>query len=261
MSVLRWGILGCAQIAAKAFIPSVRASDLNEIVAVASRDQAKARTFADANGIPAAYGSYMELLTDTSVDAVYIPLPNHMHEEWTIHAAFAGKHVLVEKPMALTERQAVHMVQACEQSGVKLQENVMYRHHPRYDRVKEIIRSGDIGTVRAVNGVFTSDRSVMQGDFRFRQEMGGGSLYDIGCYLFSAARYVLDEEPIAVTTQALFSLEHGGVDMMASGILEFPGDVGMTFQCGLWLNSPISWKSAARMARSACLRHSRSEAI
>ncbi|WP_274649537.1 Gfo/Idh/MocA family protein [Paenibacillus humicola] len=234
MKKLRWGILGCAQIAAKAFIPSVRASDIQEITAAASRDAAKARAFADAHGIPDAYGSYMELLADPNIDAVYIPLPNHMHREWTIRAARAGKHVLVEKPMAVSERHAVQMVEACEQLGVHFQENVMYRCHPRYDRLKEIIRSGEIGTVRAVHGVFTSDRSAMEHDIRFRQDMGGGSLYDIGVYLFSAARYVLEAEPVAAAAQAFFSPEHGNVDMMASGIVEFPDHVALTFQCGLW---------------------------
>jgi xylose dehydrogenase (NAD/NADP) len=234
MKKLRWGIMGCAQIAAKAFIPSVRASDIQEIAAVASRDETRARTFADAHGIPNAYGSYMELLADPNVDAVYMPLPNHMHQEWTIHAARAGKHVLVEKPMSVSERDAVKMVEACEQFGVHFQENIMYRCHPRYDRVKEIICSGEIGTVRAVHGVFTSDRSAMERDIRFRQEMGGGSLYDIGCYLLSAARYVLEAEPVATTVQAFFSPEHDSVDMMAAGLVEFPGNVAMTFQCSLW---------------------------
>ncbi|NBD28155.1 Gfo/Idh/MocA family oxidoreductase [Paenibacillus sp. T1] len=226
--------MGCAQIAAKAFIPSVRSSDTHEIAAVASRDVTRARTFADKHGIPDAYGSYMELLADPNIDAVYVPLPNHMHREWTIHAARAGKHVLVEKPMAVSERDAVQMVEACEQFGVHFQENVMYRYHPRYDRIKEIVHSGEIGSVRAIHGVFTSDRSAMEGDIRFRQEMGGGGMYDIGCYLLSAARYVLEKEPAAATMQALFSPEHGGVDMMASGLVEFPGDAAFTFQCGLW---------------------------
>ncbi|SEN94323.1 Gfo/Idh/MocA family protein [Paenibacillus sp. OV219] len=234
MRKLRWGIMGCAQIATKAFIPSVRASDIHEIVAVASREETRARVFADAYGIQDAYGSYMELLANPLIDAVYIPLPNHMHQEWTIHAARAGKHVLVEKPMSMSERHAIQMVEACEQFGVHFQENIMYRFHPRYDRVREIIRSGEIGTVRAVHGVFTSDRSNMERDIRFHQEMGGGSMYDIGCYLLSAARYVLEMEPAATTVQAFFSPEHDGVDMMASGLVEFPADVAFMFQCGLW---------------------------
>ncbi|AZN41576.1 Gfo/Idh/MocA family protein [Paenibacillus albus] len=234
MRKLRWGIMGCAQIATKAFIPSVRASDIHEIVAVASREETKAREFAAAYGIQGAYGSYMEMLANPNIDAVYIPLPNHMHQEWTIHSARAGKHVLVEKPMSVSERHAVQMVEACEQFGVHFQENIMYRFHPRYDRVREIIRSGEIGTLRSVHGVFTSDRSNMKSDIRFHQEMGGGGMYDIGCYLLSAARYVLEKEPVATTVQAFFSPEHGGVDMMASGLVEFPDNVAFTFHCGLW---------------------------
>ncbi|MBO7744306.1 Gfo/Idh/MocA family oxidoreductase [Paenibacillus sp. MWE-103] len=234
MKKLRWGIMGCAQIAAKAFIPSVRVSDMQAIAAVASRDEAKARSYADTHGIPGAYGSYQDLLTDPNIDAVYIPLPNHLHREWTIEAARAGKHVLVEKPMAVTASDAAAMVEACERFGVHLQENVMYRCHPRYDRIKDILRSGEIGTIRGVHGVFTSDRSALAGDIRFVREMGGGSLYDIGCYLFSAARYLLETEPVAATAQAFFSPDHGGVDMMASGLVEFPGDAALTYQCGLW---------------------------
>lgn len=234
MNKLRWGIISCANIAKKAFIPAVRESEHGIVTAIASRDIGKAQAVAEAHGIATAYGSYMELLNDPNVDAVYIPLPNHMHREWTIRAARAGKHVLCEKPAALSERNAVQMVEACEQFGVKFQEAFMYRYHPRYDRVREIVRSGEIGDVRSVHGTFTFNKSQAAGDVRLSKEMGGGGIYDVGCYLFSAARYILSQEPVAATAHAFFSSQHDEVDMMASGLVEFPNSVAMTFQCGMW---------------------------
>lgn len=234
MSKLRWGIIGCANIATKAFIPAVRQSEHGVVTAIASRDEAKARAAAETHGIPTAYGSYVELLNDPNVDAVYIPLPNHLHREWTIRAARAGKHVLCEKPASVSERHTVQMVEACEQFGVQFQEAFMYRYHPRYDRVRGIIRSGEIGDVRSVHGVFSFNKSEAAGDVRLVREMGGGGIYDVGCYLISAARYVLGQEPEAATAHAFFSPQHDEVDMMASGLVEFPNSVSLTFQCGMW---------------------------
>lgn len=231
---LRWGILGCAQIAFKSFIPAIKQSQFGELAAIASRDEDKARTAAEAHGIPKFYGSYAELLADPDVDAVYIPLPNHLHREWTIRAARARKHVLCEKPMSLTERNAVQMAEACEQFGVKLQEVFAYRYHPRYERIRDIVASGELGEIRGIHGTFTFDKSGVEHDIRFSREMGGGGLYDVGCYLISAARYVLRQEPTAATAQAYFSPKHDDVDMMASGLIEFPNGVGFTFQCGMW---------------------------
>jgi xylose dehydrogenase (NAD/NADP) len=234
MSKLRWGILGCAQIATNNIIPAIRESEYGEVAAIASRDESKAKQTAEALGIPRAYGSYEALLADSSIDAVYIPLPNHLHYEWTIRAAEAKKHILCEKPLSLNEREAVQMAEACEKNGVKLAEAFMYRYHPRYGRIKEIIRSGEIGELRGMQGMFTINTASADGNIRFRADMGGGSLYDVGCYLISAARLLLEKEPQAVTVRSLFSPEHDNVDMMASGLLEFDGGVNMTFQCGMW---------------------------
>lgn len=231
---LQWGILGCANIAIGAVIPGLKQSELNEVTAIASRDIDKATTTAEELQIPKAYGSYEELLEDPSIDAVYIPLPNHLHKEWTIRAAEAGKHILCEKPLALTEAEAVDMAEAAAKAGVHLSEAFMYRYHPRYDIIKDLLDSGAIGEIRAIHSSFTFNNSGNSQNVRFRKDWGGGSIYDIGCYPINAARILLGSEPEAVTVQAFFSPEHDNVDMMASGLIEFEGNVGLTFDCGMW---------------------------
>ncbi|MCM3175583.1 Gfo/Idh/MocA family oxidoreductase [Paenibacillus sp. MER 99-2] len=231
---LRWGILGSASIAVRSVIPGLQQSELNVVTAIASRDEEKAKQTADQLGIDQAYGSYEALLADDSIDAIYIPLPNHLHREWTIRAAEAGKHILCEKPLALTAKEAEEMVQACADAKVQLAEALMYRHHPRYDQIKEIIASGEIGTVRGIHSTFSFNNSGSDGNVRFKREWGGGALYDIGCYSISAARLILGQEPTAATVIGLFSPEHDHVDMMASGLLEFDGQVGVTFDSSMW---------------------------
>lgn len=231
---LRWGILGCANIAVKSVIPGIQQSARGEATAIASRSEQKARETADKLGIPKAYGSYEALLADPDIDAVYIPLPNNLHKEWTIRAAEAGKHVLCEKPFAIDAAEAEEMVRACADHGVKLAEAFMYRHHPRYGKIKEIVASGEIGDIRGIHGAFTFNNSRNTTNFRNNLEMGGGSIYDIGVYPISASRLLLDREPEAATVHALFSPEHGGVDMMASGLLEYAGGVALTFDCAMW---------------------------
>ncbi|MEX2461947.1 MAG: Gfo/Idh/MocA family oxidoreductase [Paenibacillaceae bacterium] len=231
---LRWGILGCAGIAVKSVIPGIQQSQTSTVSAIASRDAGKAEAVAKQLGIAQAYGSYEELLADPNIDVVYIPLPNHLHCEWTIRAAEAGKHVLCEKPIALDAQEAEKMVKACSDAGVLLAEAFMYRHHPRYDRIKEIIRSGEIGAIRGIHGAFTFNEAANSENVRFKRFMGGGSLYDVGCYPISAARYILEREPEAATVHAIFSSEYDHVDMMAAGILEFSGGVALTFDCGMW---------------------------
>ncbi|MDF2722758.1 MAG: oxidoreductase protein [Paenibacillus sp.] len=235
-SKLRWGILGCANIN-RSVVPGIQKSRLGEVTAIASRSADKAKEHAEKYGIPQAYGSYEALLADDSIDAVYIPLPNHLHKEWTIRAAEAGKHILCEKPFAIDAEEAEEMVAACEKHGVKLAEAFMYRHHPRYAKVKEIIASGEIGTIRGLRGTFTFNNSGNTTNFRNNVSMGGGSVYDIGVYPISAARLVLGQEPEAATAHAFFSPQHGGVDMMASGLLEFADGVALQFDCGMWAAS------------------------
>jgi len=234
MKRLRWGILGCAAIADRAVIPAVLASETGELVGVASRNEEKAKAKAEEFGIPKHYGSYEALLADPDIDAVYIPLPNHLHKEWTIAAAKAGKHILCEKPLAMNAAEAQEMVDACKEAGVHLAEAFMYRHHPRIARVKEIVASGEIGALRAIRGVFTYNGAANKTDIRQVKEWGGGGLYDVGVYPLSAARWIVGTEPEAVTVHALFSPEHDNVDMMASGLVEFAGGVALTFDCGMW---------------------------
>ncbi|WP_340026269.1 Gfo/Idh/MocA family oxidoreductase [Paenibacillus sp. FSL K6-1096] len=231
---LRWGIMGCAQIATGSVMPAIQESETGVIRAVASRGLAKSSSIAAEFGIEQAYGSYEELLADPEVDAVYIPLPNHLHCEWVIRAAGAGKHVLCEKPIALNSREAAEMVEACRKAGVHLAEAYMYRHHPRIAELQEIIASGGIGELRSIRGTFTYNDAEDTTNIRFKSAWGGGSLYDIGCYPLTAARLLFGAEPEAVTVQAMFSPEHDNVDMMASGLVEFPGGRGLIFDCGMW---------------------------
>ncbi|WP_373230120.1 Gfo/Idh/MocA family protein [Cohnella sp.] len=234
MKTLRWGILGCAAIADRAVIPGIQASETGQLVGIASRDESKAKNKAEQFGIPKFYGSYEALLADPDIDAVYIPLPNHLHKQWTIAAAQAGKHILCEKPLALNAQEAQEMVDTCKEAGVHLAEAFMYRHHPRIARVKEIVASGEIGELRVIRGTFTYNGAANEGDIRQVKDWGGGGLFDVGCYPLSAARLIIGEEPEAVTVHALFSPEHDDVDMMASGLVEFPGNVALTFDCGMW---------------------------
>ena len=231
---LRWGILGSASIAVRSVIPGIQQSSMNEVTALASRTLEKAEQTATELGIPKPYGSYEELLADESIDAVYIPLPNHLHYEWTLRAAEAGKHILCEKPLALNAAQAEEMAAAASKAGVHLAEAFMYRHHPRYTQIQDIIASGEIGDIRGIHSTFTFNSSGSDSNVRFHKDWGGGSLYDIGCYSISAARMILGKEPTAATVIAMFSPKHGDVDMMASGLLEFDDHIGVTFDSGMW---------------------------
>ncbi|CAH1210026.1 dTDP-3,4-didehydro-2,6-dideoxy-alpha-D-glucose 3-reductase [Paenibacillus auburnensis] len=231
---LRWGIIGCAQIATGSVMPAIQESETGIIAAVASRGLEKSSAVAAEFGIGKAYGSYEELLADEEIDAVYIPLPNHLHRQWVIRAAEAGKHVLCEKPIALNSTEAAEMVEACRKAGVHLAEAYMYRHHPRIAELREIISRGDIGELRSIRGTFTYNDAGDTSNIRFKSAWGGGSLYDVGCYPLSAARLLFGAEPEAVTVQAIFSPEHDNVDMMASGLVEFPGGVSLIFDCGMW---------------------------
>jgi D-xylose 1-dehydrogenase (NADP+, D-xylono-1,5-lactone-forming) len=234
MKKIRWGIIGCAGIAKRSVIPGIQQSETGEVTAIASRGLEKAKQTAQQLNIPTSYGCYEELLADPTIEAVYIPLPNHLHKEWVIRAAEAGKHVLCEKPLAINADEAQEMVEACEKAGVVFAEAFMYRYHPRYITIRDIIKSGEIGELRGIHGTFTFNNSKDMNNVRYKREWGGGSLYDVGVYPISAARMVLNEEPQAATVHALFSEEHDHVDMMTSGILEFNRGVALTFDCGMW---------------------------
>jgi D-xylose 1-dehydrogenase (NADP+, D-xylono-1,5-lactone-forming) len=232
--VISWGILGCASIAKEAVIPSIQQSKNGVVRAIASRDLEKAERTAEQCGIPTSYSSYEDLLLDPSIDAIYIPLPNHLHSEWTIKAMEAGKHVLCEKPFALNTDQAEEMTEASKLAKRILAEGFMYRHHPRYAMIKEMIDAGEIGEVRGIHGEFFFNNAEDYNNVRYQPGMGGGSILDVGCYPINAIRYILNCEPEALTVNAFFSPSHGNVDMMASGLLEFSKGVSATFQCSMW---------------------------
>lgn len=224
--MLRWGILSTAKIGRTKVIPGIAAAPNCEVTAIASRDPAVARKTAEALDIPRAHGSYEALLADPEVDAVYIPLPNHLHADWTVAAARAGKHVMCEKPLATSVADAERMVAACEEAGVMLMEAFMYRHHPTWVAVRELVAAGRIGRLVAVESWFSYFNDD-PANIRNILAAGGGALYDIGCYCVNLSRMLFDGEP----TRVLGSLTRdpvGGTDTVVSAILEF-GDGVATF--------------------------------
>lgn len=231
---LRWGILSTANIGRKAVIPALQAARDSEVRAVASRDVARARAFADEVGIPGAYGSYHALLEDPEVDAVYIPLPNSGHAEWTVRAAEAGKHVLCEKPLALSARECREMAAAAKAAGVLLMEAFMYRFHPRTDRVLELLAEGAVGEVRTIRSAFTF-RLRNRDNIRLDPALGGGALMDVGCYCVNVSRTLVGAEPLAAQATARWTGgERGaGVDDELTGVLHFPDGVTAHFDCAL----------------------------
>jgi predicted dehydrogenase len=225
---LRWGVLSTARIAWEKVIPGMRKAGRCEIVAIASRDAARARRLAEGLAIPRSHGSYEDLLLDQAVDAVYIPLPNHLHAEWTMAAARAGKHVLCEKPLALTTKDAQQMVDVCNQEGVQLMEAFMYRLHPSWVAARELVAAGRIGELRAVQSWFSYFNDDPN-NIRNIYEYGGGAMFDIGCYTVNLARMLFGNEPVGVDA-AVVRDPVTGVDVLTSAILEFEGGVA-DFTC------------------------------
>jgi predicted dehydrogenase len=216
---VRWGILGTANIALKKVIPAMQRGRMSRVVAIASRDLAKAWAAADAFGIERAYGSYEELLGDPGVEAVYNPLPNHLHVPWSIRAAEAGKHVLCEKPIALSATEARALLGARDRTGVKIGEAFMVRAHPQWAKVRELIDAGRIGDMRLVVGHFSYYRRDFT-DIRSKLDFGGGALMDIGCYPVMLTRWLFNAEPIEVNAQIERDPEMK-VDRLVSGLLRF----------------------------------------
>jgi len=234
MATLRFGILSTADIAVRKVIPGMRRSALGEVVAIASRDGERAAAVAHELRIPRAHGSYEALLADPDVDAVYIPLPNHLHAEWAIAAVQAGKHVLCEKPLAMTSADAERMEAAASAAGVHLMEAFMYRHHPSWLAALDLVATGRIGTLRAVHSWFSYANDDPT-NIRNIRTMGGGALYDIGCYNVSLSRLLFCAEPVSVAA----TLERdpvGGTDVLTSALLHFPTGVA-TFTCSTRLES------------------------
>ncbi|HEY7452488.1 MAG TPA: Gfo/Idh/MocA family oxidoreductase [Candidatus Limnocylindria bacterium] len=225
---LRWGILSTADIGLKKVIPAIQKADRCEVVAIASRDEIRAREAATTLAIPRAHGSYEALLADGDVDAVYIPLPNHLHADWTKAAARAGKHVLCEKPLARTADEAEDMIEVCRAEGIRLMEAFMYRLHPSWVAVREMVASGRIGRLRAVQSWFSYFNDDPT-NIRNIRDAGGGALYDIGCYSVNLSRMLFGSEPTTVHA-ALTRDPVDGTDILTSALLQF-GDGVATFTC------------------------------
>jgi predicted dehydrogenase len=218
---VRWGILGVAKIATTKVIPAMQKGAVTRVDAIASRDGVRARAAAAALHIPRAHASYEELLADAEIDAIYIPLPNHLHVPWTIRAAEAGKHVLCEKPVAITAADAEELIEVRDRTGVLIEEAFMVRTHPQWLRARDIVRSGRIGPVRSIAGTFSyfNDDAA---NVRNVSAYGGGALLDIGCYLVNTARMIFEQEPRRVC--ALVEQDPAfGTDRLTSMLLDFPG--------------------------------------
>jgi xylose dehydrogenase (NAD/NADP) len=228
VEVLRWGIIGPGRIAPR-LVRAVGACPRGELGAVASRDPDRAASFAAEHGIARSFGSYDALLASPEVDVVYISLPNHLHADWTIRALESGKHVLCEKPLALTVKDVDAIRAASDRSGRIAVEAFMYLHHPQILRALELARDGALGPLELVNGTF-SFLIGHPGDPRIDPAMGGGSLWDVGCYPVSLARRVAGEEPVQVAAFARF--DERGVDRTFIGQLHFPGGLLAQFDSG-----------------------------
>ena len=230
MKKLRWGVLSTAHIGTAKVIPAMQQAEHCQVVAIASRDSRRAEKAAAQLGIPTAHGSYEALLADDEVDAIYNPLPNHLHVPWSIRALEAGKHVLVEKPIGLSSAQGQELVDAAGRfPKLKVMEAFMYRHHPQWQRARQIVDSGGLGRLCTIQSFF-SYHNVDPANIRNQADLGGGALADIGCYTISLARFLFGAEPRRV----LGTVEYDptfGTDRLASGILDFGGGTS-TFTCG-----------------------------
>jgi predicted dehydrogenase len=217
---VEWGVLGVANIAVKKVIPAMQRGEWSEVTAIASRDLDKAKHAARELGIPKAYGSYEELLADPDIEAIYNPLPNHLHVPWSIKAAEAGKHVLCEKPISMTVEEALSLLKVRDRTGVKIEEAFMVRTHPQWRGAVEQIEAGKIGTVRSISGCFSYNNRDPK-NIRNIREYGGGGMMDIGCYLIFTSRIIFGEEP----TKVFGVIEEDPdlhTDVLSSGVLYFP---------------------------------------
>ena len=232
MDKVRWGILGTADIARGATIPGMQQANNCELCAVAGRRLEKAQAFRDEFGFRKAYGSYEELLADPEVEAVYIPLPNDLHCEWSVRALQAGKHVLCEKPLAVSEEQVKWMFDAAEKSGVYLMEAFAYLHSPFVQAVKAELDAGVIGDIRYMESAFITGRRP-DTDIRLRKETCGGAMYDLGCYAVSMAMWMIGKEPDTIRASAQFSPK--GIDLFTSALLLYDDESVAALDCGMLL--------------------------
>jgi predicted dehydrogenase len=233
MKKIRWGILSTAKIGREKVIPAMQAGKLCDVVAIASGNKEQGKLVADQLNIPVVYDSYDKLLNDPQIDAVYIPLPNHLHVEWAIKSLRAGKHVLCEKPIGLSSAEAMQLLLASKQNPeLKIMEAFMYRFHPQWQAAKKIVNDGTIGELKTIQSFF-SYYNTDPANIRNQKETGGGGMMDIGCYCVSISRFIFGEEPERV----LGNVEYDPVlqtDRMASGILDFSTGTA-TFTCSTQL--------------------------
>ena len=217
---VKWGVLGVAAIAVNKVIPAMQEGEWSEVSAIASRDLGKAKTAADKLDIARAYGSYEELLADPEIEAIYNPLPNHLHVPWSFKAAEAGKHILCEKPISLTVAEAKTLLAARDRCGVKIGEAFMVKTHPQWLRTRELIQSDVIGKLRSIVGAFSYFNRDPK-NVRNVAEWGGGGLMDIGCYPITTSRWIFGEEPVRVCGMLEADPEFG-TDRLSSAMMEFP---------------------------------------
>lgn len=229
MEKIRWGVLSTATIGRTQVVPAIFRAENAEMSAISSRGD-RVHAAARELGIPKAYESYEALLDDSDIDAVYIPLPNNLHKEWVIKAAEKGKHVLCEKPAALSAQEAKEMIDACRAHGVKFMEAFMYQLHPQHARVKEIIASGEIGDVKLIKSSHSFYLNNREGDIRMDKMMGGGSIYDVGSYCVQVIRHLTDSEPVKV--QAIAELDEAtGIDLTSTVYMKMENGVKAMFDC------------------------------
>jgi predicted dehydrogenase len=233
MAKVRWGIISTANIGTETVIPAMQKGEFTEITGIASRDLATAQATAKKLGIPKAYGSYEEMLADPEIEAIYNPLPNHLHVPWSIQALEAGKHVLCEKPVAMNTAEARQLLDASKQyPQLKVMEAFMYRHHPQWQRAKQLVSEGKIGELRTIQSFFSY---FLQDPANIRNiaEYGGGGLMDIGCYNISLSRFIFGAEPRRILGIVEYDPQFK-TDRLASGILDF-GNGTATFTCSTQL--------------------------
>jgi predicted dehydrogenase len=237
MNPVRWGVLGAAAIATSRFIPAMKDVAIARLAGIASRDAGRARAVADEFGIPRHFGSYEALLADGDIEAVYVPVPNHLHVEWATRALAAGKHVLCEKPLALTTAEVAALIAARDRSGRHIEEAFAYRNHAQWRRIGELLASGAIGTPRAAQGTLAK-QFLDPDDIRNNPDKGGGALYDLGSYAISACSAVFGRAPLRVLA-AIDRDPNWKIDRLSTAVLDY-GDAHASFTVGTQ-SGPSAW--------------------
>lgn len=230
-NIIRWGVLSTAEIAQEQMIPAIQKVNNASVLAIASNSN-KEIDVAKKFQIPKTYNTYEALLKDPEIDAVYIPLPNGLHANWSKEAAKHGKHILCEKPAALSEQEAQEVFKVCNEFNVQYMEALMYQFHPQHQRVKDIIASGEIGEMKLIRANFSFLLEQLEGNIRMDRSLGGGSLYDIGCYCIHIIRYITESEPIKCYSISKIH-EHFNVDMSVVGMMELENGLPAYFDCAM----------------------------